>query len=278
MNRYNLFFLFIILIYGCKEKTEKKSTLKSYNLVEDTSHIKKIDSFHLKHNRDTLKTPLVLEKDLCYVKYFLDNKGNSNDNEFCIKKRIKLKLIDKRTFLTYSKSKKNYSIEKKTVKKKNGVIELLTQEGKITFVDKPDDEEKMVVFNYIGEINFLQKYILNRQFWEDSDYVLIDKNDGKMHKNLISFPYISPNTKFLVCLNSNLYEKQAELVKYNIKNNKIDFDFSLNFTRWMPAVEPYEIFWITNDTIVVKFLSAKYYWKKNGFYNDEFQYLSITFI
>jgi len=279
-------FYILLLIVSCKNVSTSESkmvladTLQKQKIESNQEIVKKNSASNSKNAN--LQTGLVND-DLCYVNNYyskIDNTSNENEQEFCLKKIIDLTLITENDFNELLKLKPDTFLNiTNKYNKKDNILELKTKSSSIKLLDKPNEEESMVIHHYIGEIEFLNQYLISRDFWEDRDYIYLDKETGKKTNQFVDYPYISPDKKNIICIFSNGYEKSGDLTLHKITDdNKIELELTASFSRWMPALEPQECFWISNKQFVVKVLPSKAFWKKNGSYNDDFQYIKITIL
>ncbi len=133
------------------------------------------------------------------------------------------------------------------------------------FIDNNIDNESRINFKYIGSIDFLNKYVILRNLWENEDFILVDKSTGKIDSenekllqlarkngmNLLGFPRISINKKNMISLKNSSFTQQAELNIFKIiKNSELQLELSLLFKTWSPSEN--EIFWISDNEFIVK--------------------------
>jgi len=58
----------------------------------------------------------------------------------------------------------------------------------------------MAIYDYIGKVDLLNQYVIRGSYFEAGDYFFIDKDTGKK-TSLIGKPFLSPDGKYIVCLN-----------------------------------------------------------------------------
>jgi hypothetical protein len=87
-----------------------------------------------------------------------------------------------------------------TLKKKKGIIELKCQAKVKKIIDKPDAEESMQVFNYVGQFEFLNKYLIGGSYYEGLDYKFVDKSSGEVTQTFGEYPNISADKKHIICI------------------------------------------------------------------------------
>lgn len=136
--------------------------------------------------------------------------------------------------------------------------------GNHKFVDDNIDNDGYIKHKYIGEIDFLNNYVVFRNLWENADYILIDKSSGNIESennkliklaqeqgvNRLGLPRISINKKNMITLESSIYTRKAELNIFEIVNNSnLRLKRSLLFKTWSPKED--EIYWISDNEFIV---------------------------
>lgn len=192
---------------------------------------------------------------------------------------LKIELIDKSLF----DSKKNSAVDFLLAGdlghgKKNGIIELKCQNGVVKYVDKLNAEDDEQVFRYIGQFEFLNKYLIGGTYWESYDYKLVDKVSGEETATLGAYPQISPDKQNIIAISANPYELTADLELYTISNQQIKHKMSASFNKWMPTVEPGEIFWAADQYLYVAVNHVNAFWKEDGSLNEKCQYIRIRLL
>lgn len=160
-------------------------------------------------------------------------------------------------------------------KKKNGLTILKCRDKTVKYIDKPDAEEDLQVFTYVGQIEFLNTYVISGSYWESGDFKFVDKTSGEETNSFVDYPHISPDKKNIICINPNGYEVTADLELYSIADNKTKHVMSASFKNWMPALESHNMFWSADGYLYLTVHNAKSFWKENGALNDNYQYMRI---
>jgi len=192
---------------------------------------------------------------------------------------LKIELIDKRLFDSKRSSSINYLLADTTeIKKKKGIIELKCQAKVKKYIDKPDAEESMQVFNYVGQFEFLNKYLIGGSYYEGLDYKFVDKSSGEETQTFGEYPNISADKKHIICIYTNPYETTADLELYSINNKQIKHIMSASFKNWMPTVEPGEMFWSNDGYLYLTVNHVNSFWKQDGNLNDTCQYIRIKIL
>lgn len=190
-------------------------------------------------------------------------------------KFVKIVPISKKRFLEKQKTAVHFVVPDSTKhRKKRGVIDLPTAKGSRKFVDKDPADETKQEFFYLGQIPFLNVYIVHGLYWETLDYKFISKTDGEEIQNFVDFPYVSANKKLLISIYADPYATEANLELFSIDKRKITNIFRASFKNWMPA--PAKSFWSSDGSFYVPILYSSEYWKRNGNVNDNFRYIKIS--
>lgn len=171
-----------------------------------------------------------------------------------------------------------------TFKKIKGKLRLPCQECKnkyVTYIDSlaPKYDDNRIEHTYMGEIPFLNQYLISTTYYEDWDYTLIDKTTGKK-LTLAAYPYITPDRQYFMTLLDNVYEGVADFSLYSIEGtNKIKKVFSTTFTQWALVLDEKDreqIFMGSNGSLYVKVINVSVRWDQKGHYNPRGQYICIS--
>jgi hypothetical protein len=204
-----------------------------------------------------------------------NNKTEDFENGIPLNDKLKFELINKTDFESKKKTTVTFLISDTTnINKKNGIIELQCDNIVKRYIDKPDAEEQRQEFSYIGNIPFLNKYVISGSYYESSDFKLVDKITGK-EVILGDYPLISADKNYIISINANVYDTTADIELYSIDNTNIKLIFSASFKNWMPASEKENCFWSSDGYLYVPVLHSKAYWNHNGDLNTNFQYMRI---
>lgn len=190
-----------------------------------------------------------------------------------------LDLIEEKDFLLKSKQAINYIInDTNQIKKRNGVIELVCEQTRRKFTDYiPDSTEiDIQTFEYIGQIPFLNVYVVLGVYWEEYDYKFIDKTTGEEIASFFELPLISDDKKQLICIQANPYEMTADVSYYKLSKNLIQPIAAMSFTNWMPADYSSHVFWNPDGSFYVGVNSIATYWNKTGDTNSASQFIKFT--
>ncbi len=189
---------------------------------------------------------------------------------------LTIELVDKAVF----EAKKSTAItflqaDTNTVKKKNGVIELICAQKTKIYIDKPDVKDEVQVYEYVGTIDFLNQYLIKGAYYEGTRYHVIDKTNGEETAIFIGYPHISADKKHLICVYTNPYERTCEMSVFSIVGKQITSKLSTSFSQWMPLYEKEDAFWGADGFFYLTAMHSKAFWKEDGSLNENRQYLRI---
>ena len=111
----------------------------------------------LKNQTGSINEITLVSSDLNIISSLTTNQKTENfETDKELKDYLKIELIDKQLFESKRSSSANFLLADTTeIKKKKGIIELKCQAKVKKIIDKPDAEESMQVFNYVGQFEFL---------------------------------------------------------------------------------------------------------------------------
>ncbi|NNT71497.1 hypothetical protein HKT18_04625 [Flavobacterium sp. IMCC34852] len=236
-------------------------------------------SFGLKAQNDSIRAAkkMLDEPDLNIITYLTENDSTTYYNEDeSLTQYFSIELIDQKLYTAKKKKAVSFLTADTLVHKKtNGIITLPCQKKSVTFTDLPSEEETIRIYEYIGQINLLNAYVVYGMYWEDYDFTLIDKTSGERISTFVDFPNISTDKKKIICLGANVYENTADLDFFVIDKQKIVHKMNTGFKYWMPAGENTDMFWSTDGYFYLPIVATNHYWKTDGSLNDQWQYIRI---
>ncbi|MBE0390307.1 hypothetical protein [Flavobacterium sp. PL002] len=265
--------ILLLTILSCNN-SKQKTEIKTQSIIKDTLIIKP------KNSVNNTENDLLVSTDLNIISSLNKNqKTDFYENGEQLTKFLSLELIDKTLFDSKKNTAVNFLLTDTTeVKKVNGVIELNCKNKVVKFIDKPEDNDGMQLFNYEGQIEFLNKYLIIGSYYEGGDYIFVDKTSGETTTTFGDYPNISPDKKNIICINSNGYETTADLELYKISNNKVNNVMNVSFKKWMPLMENNEVFWSKDGYLYLSVHNVKTFWNEKGFYNNKYQYIRIKIL
>ena len=201
-------------------------------------------------------------------------------------KKINIRFVTKDEYLAQKANAVDFDFinTTNTIKKVKGKLRLPCQECKnkyITYIDSlaPKYDDNRIEHTYIGEIPFLNQYLISTTYYEGWDYTLIDKTTGKKF-TLADYPYITPDRQYFMTLLDNVYEGVTEFSLYSIdETNKIKQVFSTTFTQWALVLDEKDreqVFMGSDGSLYAKVINVSVRWDQKGHYNPRGQYICIS--
>lgn len=155
------------------------------------------------------------------------------------------------TEIEYKKTAKLEQINPDTilVTKIKGDLALdLANNSKIVLKDSlaNTDNTEQVTYTYIGYFKDAGFYVIKAQFFETSEYLLINYKTGDKTK-IWGKPKLSPNKEYIVASSNSLgYDIMPNGIQmWSIKNSELKLEWEYKQEQW----ECDEILWANNDTI-----------------------------
>lgn len=197
-----------------------------------------------------------------------------------LKKYLKLELIDQLTFERMKNNAVNFlQADTTSFIKKNGIITLPTANKSIKIVDKPSDSDSNEEYKYIGQVEFLNQYLIAGWYYESLDFSFFDKTSGKRKQTFGEYPYISADKKNIICIYGNPYDSTSDLELYAITNQEVKLVMAASFTNWFPDAEKFsDIFWSADGYFYVTVIHAQAMWGETNDEKPKKQYLRINLI
>ena len=205
---------------------------------------------------------------------YSSNKNNySNEDVSKISKYLDLELISKDVFEKERKHAIKYLVnDSSIIKNMKGEIELKCRDTIIRFYDNPTDGESRALNSFEGSIDALNSYLIYYEGYEWWEFSLIDKNSGNEKWGSGSFPYLSPNGKYLICCRQEMYGDIGIVEIYSVDSLKIKAQISAGFTNWTPSWG--NMFWSSDGHFYIEVYSS---FIDQGDYNEELkQYIRLS--
>jgi hypothetical protein len=171
------------------------------------------------------------QDDLLSINYY-DSTYNEKVNGDTLSKYINIEFITKEEFNRNKIKEENYFIrDTLAIRKDNGVIRLNCIDTVLEYIDNDEDGDRFSLYEYFGQIPFINKYVVSGYFYEWFNCFLIDKDSGK-ETILNYFPLISPNKKHFISITYNPYSYTTEFQLFSISGNDINLITELHFPKW----------------------------------------------
>jgi len=206
----------------------------------------------------------------------LEPENEDDTTKVYLKGVIDMTLVSKSEYEEKKTNAVDYLIEDTTKIKKKGVIELPYQKGFKRYVDNASEEagDNYQEYNYLGQIPFLNKYLITEQYYESGDYKLIDKKTGLVTAAFTNYPHISFNKKYIISIEPDIYISTADLELAEIDGPGIKTILSASFKYWMPVTDNKAMFWGTDGCLYVPITHFQLFEEKSA----EPQYLKISIL
>ncbi len=192
---------------------------------------------------------------------------------------LELELVTPSNYERAKKNRISYFVgDSLKYKKVKGIITLPCKNKTIRFKDRPDEEETIAIYTYVGQIPIWNVYAVLGMYWEDYDCQLIDKTTGVTKASLGNIPYIAPDKKHFIDLNANAYELTGDVSIGMLNKGKIEALNTISFKNWMPVGKYADVFWTKEGYLYFPVLHVNAYWKDNGDLNEQREYMRLRLI
>lgn len=197
-----------------------------------------------------------------------------------LKSYLKFELIDQSTFEKEKNNAVHFLKADTTANiKKNGIITLPTGNKPIKITDKPGDGDYREEYNYIGQVEFLNQYLIEGSYYESLDFNFFDKTSGKKTQTFIEYPYISADKKNIICIYGNAYESTSDVQLYSISNQEIKLVMTASFSKWFPTAAKFsDSFWSSDGNFYMQVIHIKAMWGERPEDKAKPQYIRIKLL
>lgn len=207
-----------------------------------------------------------------------DNFAEGNVSEEKIRQVLQMEIVDKSTYLKAQTQSVNQLLsDTLAVKKINGALSFIAQDHSVTVLkDNDSDSDDLETYEYMGQIEALQKYVVWTNYHEMSNFILIDKRNG-LQKTYIGFPYLSSDKKHLVTFSPEMEPYRTDFSLFEIDNNQEAKEvFSYSFKYWMPYVGVIQdLFWSADGYFYMPINHTATYWDEGDYNTANSQYIRI---
>lgn len=171
-----------------------------------------------------------------------DSTYNEKVNGDTLSKYINIEFITKEEFNRNKIKEENYFIrDTLAIRKEKGVISLNCSNKVVKYIDNDEEGDSFSLYEYFGQIPFMNKYVVSGYFHEWINCFLVDKDSGK-EIVLFDTPLISPNKKHIISFSYNPYLNNTDFQLFSISGNDINLITELHFSRWK-TTEKDNYFW-----------------------------------
>ncbi|OON65678.1 hypothetical protein [Hymenobacter sp. CRA2] len=138
----------------------------------------------------------------------------------------------------------------------NGRLELRIAQapGYVTLRDKnpPEDETASEAYQYLGEIDALDAYLVGVTYYENWGFRLIDRRTGQQREELTALPQLAPDGRHVLCVGGNPYEEASVVELYRVEGTALRHVLTAHFPHWLPADEPTTVRWLGPQQAVIR--------------------------
>lgn len=233
---------------------------------------------------DTSQLALTQKMDQPVTKHILTNDDLYRDydggNE--LSKFFEIELIDRDTYLTNRNTSINFLLyDSLAFTKKDGVLSLPLEKGKLSLVDHLTGDQKHKEYRYIGQFKTLNMYLVQGLFWEDWAYILFDKKRNREVQSFTGMPYLSNDLQYIICLEIDSVEGVGTISLYAISENDktktkyIDPIVEMYVKSWVPYTAADNIYWSTDGYMYVPVIYAPNFWDAQDNFFGLDQYIRL---
>ncbi|MEO5911568.1 MAG: SH3 domain-containing protein [Pelobium sp.] len=197
-----------------------------------------------------------------------------------LKAHLKLELVEQSVFENQKSKTIDFLLaDTNAIIKKNGILTLPTVNKPVILKDNPTDNDDSQEYNYLGQVPFLNQYLVEGSYYESLDFRFFDKTSGKETQAFGEYPYISANQKNIICIYGNAYESTSDLELYTIENQQIKLVMTASFSKWFPTAEKFnDIFWGSDGNLYLEVIHIQAMWGETSDEKPKKQYLRIKLI
>lgn len=126
--------------------------------------------------------------------------------------------------------------------------------GYLTLRDKnpPEDETAVERYEYLGEIDALNAYVVGVNYYETQGFRLFDRTTGRLREELTALPHLSPDGRHLLCVSGDIYNDASVLELYRVRAGQLAHVLTARFPHWSPADEPTTVRWLGPRQAVIR--------------------------
>jgi hypothetical protein len=139
------------------------------------------------------------------------------------------------------------------VKRSGDALYITLNNGQVTQLanNTRDDEANYATYFYAGYLPAIHHYLVFGSYYESSDYVLINADNGTI-THVWGVPVISPDHKYLICPSVDLVAgfNNNGFQLYSYTDNKLVLEGDVVFDKWGPG----QMKWLDNKTIEAEYV------------------------
>lgn len=162
-----------------------------------------------------------------------------------------------------------------TIRKKGNTIKLSTDNGGLTLTDTlvETDETAIREYQYYGQFPSISCYIIYEQYYEGSQYILVNKHSGKQTV-IWNKPKLSPSDKFVANLSLMLgmegIPNGMQIWSIDKNDHTVNKFIEIDQQNWAP----YNFYWETDSSLIINVneASVEKFYDSNGDLNTKDSY------
>lgn len=170
--------------------------------------------------------------------------GDENDVDTSRLTEFKLERVSETEFYLQKKLAVNlFTADTGRFKKKDSVLFIKAMKKIVKLKDSVNGEHEEA-YDYLGQYKSINKLVIAGTYNESANCFFIDGITGKeIGTDFVDFPYLSPDKKFVVCVNTDDGDERANISLYAIKKDTVVYIASNHFQYWMPIAYGPRMFW-----------------------------------
>ncbi|HCO68815.1 MAG TPA: hypothetical protein DIT04_13810 [Dysgonomonas sp.] len=275
MRNYILI-LMVLFAFSCKnnnqnapqpvQKSDKENTVS----IQDTDIVSDTIADEVPVEEPVIQ--LLSKHELSENDLYTDYDGGNQLADYFLIELIDEDIYDKNKSLAINMMSRDTSL----ISTEEGILILPYKKGKVELMDNPEDGDDFRKYTYIGEISYLDAYLIRGLYWEDWDYFLIGKNSGERIQTFINMPYLSADGKYIVSLDFDSIEGVAFIELYEVTDDKqVEPVIGMYTKKWIPINTTTSIYWGNDNYLYVPVVHNKDYWAAEGNYKGIDQYIRL---
>jgi len=266
----------VLFAFSCKnnnqnapqpvQKSDKENTVS----IQDTDIVSDTIADEVPVEEPVIQ--LLSKHELSENDLYTDYDGGNQLADYFLIELIDEDIYDKNKSLAINMMSRDTSL----ISTEEGILILPYKKGKVELMDNPEDGDDFRKYTYIGEISYLDAYLIRGLYWEDWDYFLIGKNSGERIQTFINMPYLSADGKYIVSLDFDSIEGVAFIELYEVTDDKqVEPVIGMYTKKWIPINTTTSIYWGNDNYLYVPVVHNKDYWAAEGNYKGIDQYIRL---
>lgn len=192
---------------------------------------------------------------------------------------LRFELAYKAEYLSNKANKVEQLLKDSTgVKVKGRQLTLQFASKERTYVNENENEEDGVEYEYIGQIPAINKYVIRATYWESLEYILIDRTSGEESIRPHEFPHLSPDGKFLIVFDDDVFKSHPEVELYTVNETTIEPIVNLAFANWTLPEGAESGFWGKDGYFYISVIHRNYFDVYGNEIKDKVQYMRIKIL